>query len=444
MAVNPSTKWPTRTTAAAPAYPYGSSKDETTPGANNGTPYEKARADDIFGLQQALLKFAGIVPSGNADTAQASQYLEALLDVAMGGGFFEDGGAADTYLFNVLSGTDRQGPAVYTDGMQVSAVIANTNTGASTINVNSLGAKNIFYKGVALTAGLLASGGTVVLIYDDANNRFDLLSSDVLFMDLFKNQVAKGQKTFEDQVNFGKNGGGSTVLEFFDDTNNSQRSLRWDDGDSRFEIDDSGGVSRGIATLNRTETLENKSLGTGTKIALGSDADGDIYYRDAGILKRLAKGTDGQSLELVSGLPAWITNSSFSVHKNGTNQGISDSANTKVTWSTELFDTNSDFASNKFTPSVAGKYLLSSNVSFISAVMDGKAITIGIYKNGAVLHEAITIGSGAGTQAFQVIAVVDANGTSDYFEIFIEHNMGLIEDVGGASESTWFTGSRIA
>ena len=196
MAVNPSTKWPTRTTAVAPAYPYGSSKDETTPGANDGTPYEKARADDIFGFQQALLKFAGIVPSGNADTAQASQYLQALLDVAMGGGFFEDGGAANTYLFNVLSGTDRQGPAVYTDGMKVSAVIVNTNTGASTVNVNSLGVKNIFYKGAALTAGMLTVGETVFLIYDGASGRFNLWSSTALFMDLFSAQSIAGDKTF--------------------------------------------------------------------------------------------------------------------------------------------------------------------------------------------------------------------------------------------------------
>jgi hypothetical protein len=54
----------------------------------------------------------------------------------------------------------------------------------------------------------------------------------------------------------------------------------------------------------------DRSLGAlsflnGFTFDLGSDADGDIYYRDAGILKRLAKGTDGQTLELVSGLPSW-------------------------------------------------------------------------------------------------------------------------------------------
>lgn len=54
-----------------------------------------------------------------------------------------------------------------------------------------------------------------------------------------------------------------------------------------------------------SQSLTNKELGVGTKIALGSDADGDIYYRDAGILKRLAKGTNEDTLKLKSGLPSW-------------------------------------------------------------------------------------------------------------------------------------------
>ena len=47
-----------------------------------------------------------------------------------------------------------------------------------------------------------------------------------------------------------------------------------------------------------------KFLG-GLSFNLGSDANGDIYYRDAGILKRLPKGTDGEILGLASGVPAW-------------------------------------------------------------------------------------------------------------------------------------------
>ena len=66
-----------RVTPASLDYPYGSSKDETAPAAGDGSPYFKARADDVFGFQQALVGDAGIIPDDNADTALASQQLRA-------------------------------------------------------------------------------------------------------------------------------------------------------------------------------------------------------------------------------------------------------------------------------------------------------------------------------------------------------------------------------
>lgn len=41
-------------------------------------------------------------------------------------------------------------------------------------------------------------------------------------------------------------------------------------------------------------------------INLGSDANGDTYYRNSGALVRLPKGSDGQVLTLASGLPSWV------------------------------------------------------------------------------------------------------------------------------------------
>jgi hypothetical protein len=62
-----------------------------------------------------------------------------------------------------------------------------------------------------------------------------------------------------------------------------------------------------------TDTLTNKTMTSSTDVlggvtmTLGSDATGDIYYNNANILTRLPKGTNGQALELVAGLPAWAT-----------------------------------------------------------------------------------------------------------------------------------------
>ncbi|MFZ9310723.1 MAG: beta strand repeat-containing protein [Arenimonas sp.] len=66
-----------------------------------------------------------------------------------------------------------------------------------------------------------------------------------------------------------------------------------------------------LSSLATVGTITSGTLGTGAVIGgvtmtLGSDATGDLYYRNAsGILTRLGIGTTGQVLTVVSGLPAW-------------------------------------------------------------------------------------------------------------------------------------------
>lgn len=67
-----------RISAPNSAYPFGSAKDESSAGAGDGTPYIKARADDVFGMQQSLLTAGGITPNNNPDSVTNPQYLAAL------------------------------------------------------------------------------------------------------------------------------------------------------------------------------------------------------------------------------------------------------------------------------------------------------------------------------------------------------------------------------
>lgn len=62
-------------------YPYGSIKNDSIPGAEDGTPLDAVWANDMAGFTDALLSEAGIVPSGAADTAVVSQRLDALKTV---------------------------------------------------------------------------------------------------------------------------------------------------------------------------------------------------------------------------------------------------------------------------------------------------------------------------------------------------------------------------
>lgn len=55
-----------------------------------------------------------------------------------------------------------------------------------------------------------------------------------------------------------------------------------------------------------TQSITNKTLGTGTKVALGSDATGDTYYNSgSGTVARRGIGSDGQVMTVVAGVPNW-------------------------------------------------------------------------------------------------------------------------------------------
>lgn len=89
------------------------------------------------------------------------------------GNFYTDSGIANAYVLTQI-GT-KQAPTSYTDGMKVIFRVGNLNTGISTVNVATLGVKNIFFASVALIGGEIISGSLATLIYDSANNRFDLI-----------------------------------------------------------------------------------------------------------------------------------------------------------------------------------------------------------------------------------------------------------------------------
>ena len=70
--------------AVAPttAYPLGSIKNDSVPGADDGTPLEKDWGNNVEGFHQALMTEAALTASGSPDTAQVSQLLEAVKIVA--------------------------------------------------------------------------------------------------------------------------------------------------------------------------------------------------------------------------------------------------------------------------------------------------------------------------------------------------------------------------
>ncbi|UCF50243.1 MAG: hypothetical protein JSU91_01825 [Thermoplasmatales archaeon] len=121
---------------------------------------------------ETLIQSSGIALSSGT----LNQATKAISDYASGGAFYVDSGAADAYACAPVG--SKLGLTSYADGATVSFIVGNTNTGASTINVNSLGAKSIVdNSGYALTAGALESGDVVTVKFDNSNNFFRLIDS---------------------------------------------------------------------------------------------------------------------------------------------------------------------------------------------------------------------------------------------------------------------------
>lgn len=120
-------------------------------------------------------------------------------------------------------------------------------------------------------------------------------------------------------------------------------------------------------------------------------------------------------------------------------QSISGGTYTRINFQAEVFDIGScyDSATNyRFTPNVAGYYWLGST---IAVGAPNNRYTAYLYKNGSVYMSGIDmIGNGTNSQGCGFSGIVYANGTTDYFEIYIQGNNSATVD--GGTYPTYFQG----
>lgn len=136
----------------------------------------------------------------------------------------------------------------------------------------------------------------------------------------------------------------------------------------------------------------------------------------------------------------------FEVHRNGVVQNIANGAATKVQWTTEVTDTNSNFDSStnyRFTPTVAGYYSLHASIIFDATVDTGTA-TVMIYKNGSEIRRMSSHASTNKVLGAAVSTIVYANGSSDYFEVYAAQDSGSSQDLNGNATNSSFSGCRLA
>jgi len=136
----------------------------------------------------------------------------------------------------------------------------------------------------------------------------------------------------------------------------------------------------------------------------------------------------------------------FHVAKSG-NQDIPDDTTTKVTGWTEVLDTDNCFASDRFTPTTAGKYLIygAACVGSVSTITNLRAAYSFIYKNGSsyAVSDNNYNGSFIYNATLFVQAVVDFNGSSDYVELYANGDLTTGNPRVYAVNATVFGGYKI-
>jgi hypothetical protein len=186
----------------------------------------------------------------------------------------------------------------------------------------------------------------------------------------------------------------------------------------------------------------NNDIISGQTALASAPADTDEFLvSDAGTLKRI----DYSLIKGGANTPAFFAQSTNT--EDGTD--ISDNTLTKLTFSTEVFDSDSTYdnsTNHRFTPGVAGKYMITAKATAISMVNDS---TAAIYKNGSIMEAAngaalgvytsyynVGTNGGAGETSMTLNAIVDSDD-NDYFEIYGKKNdggntSGLVDKYFGA------------
>ena len=195
------------------------------------------------------------------------------------------------------------------------------------------------------------------------------------------------------------------------------------------------------ATVGFAKVTSNLITGATAETSIAGGDSVLIYDDSASALRKMTR------TNFVAGVGGAMT-PAFKAYRNG-DVSISDLTSTKIQYNTEVYDTNSNYdnATNfRFTPTTAGKYFFVATVFFGGSSADLKQAFIKIEKNGteAARYAIDRRTSGIGYNAsVMTSATLEANGSSDYFEVYATRDSGGSVNIIGDSSSTYFQAFKL-
>ena len=176
------------------------------------------------------------------------------------------------------------------------------------------------------------------------------------------------------------------------------------------------------------------------KVDTIQDADGNNIINESG--NTITIGASGDTTNIIGtlqndGAAVGGTNTpAFAATLNST-LSVSNTTWTELTnYGGEVFDTDNNFASSRFTPTTAGKYFFyaSAQKGNISAenyiALSKNGTTSGSSNNFQMFRD-----NGGSNYAIQVSGFFDMNGSSDYVSVFVYQESGSSQDYGSTNFS---------
>ncbi len=347
----------------------------------------------------------------NVDLFQLSK---AIADYAAVSSFYTDSGVLNAYVLNSIASFEA--PSAYEVGLQVRFRAGNENTGASTINVASLGVVNI-----KLADGSTDPGAGDIVTDKDMVLRFDGTSFLI---------IESGTSSSPITNNINQTTHGSAV----------GNVLRLSGTSYVLAQGDSAANAEVVGIVSQVKTVDDFVLHSYGRIeGLSGFTAGEVQFLSptiAGALTNVEPTSGGEINKAL--LIADSTTSGFFVNMRGieitsvgnkvgsfkvylgTLQNIADNTVTKIQFDTEVFDKEGWFdnvTNFRYTPLVAGQYQFGVTTAFVGdAAID--LVHARIHKNAsvhAINQENSDIG-GALVVSESVTTMADMNGTTDFIE----------------------------
>ena len=178
------------------------------------------------------------------------------------------------------------------------------------------------------------------------------------------------------------------------------------------------------------------------KVDTIQDADGNNIINENS--NTITIGASGDTTNIVgtlqnNGSAVGGTNTpAFSAYLSS-NQSISTASFTKIQFDTETYDTDGTYDNStnyRFTPGVAGKYLIFANM-YLNSLSDGKNVRLDLYKNGSSIAFGRTDSAKAGSSVSVNFSYADSANTTDYYELFVYHNEGGSLNVASGARTSF-------